>query len=38
MSDRNPCLLATEGRGSEDRALADKYQHGIRLNRYYTVT
>jgi hypothetical protein len=31
---RNPCLLATEGRGAEDRALADKYQHGIRLNRY----
>lgn len=35
---RNPCLLATEGRGVESRALADKYQHGIRLNRYYAAT
>lgn len=35
---RNPCLLATEGRGSEQQALADKYQHGIRLNRYFAVT
>jgi hypothetical protein len=32
---RNPCLLATEGRGAEDRALADKYVHGQRLARYY---
>jgi len=31
---RLPCLIATEGRGSEDRALADKYQHGKRLARY----
>jgi CRISPR/Cas system-associated exonuclease Cas4 (RecB family) len=31
---RNPCLLATEGRGAEGRALADKYQHGKRLARY----
>lgn len=31
---RNPCLLATEGRGAEDRALADKFQHGRRLARY----
>lgn len=32
---RTPCLLATEGRGSEQQALADKYQHGKRLARYY---
>jgi len=31
---RNPCLLATEGRGAENRALADKFVHGQRLARY----
>lgn len=35
---RNPCLLATEGRGSENQALADQYQHGIRLSRYHALT